>query len=190
MKKYYRLLLIIISFVLILNVCSAQNKSVLKLESLKCEYQISPRGVEKDQPFLSWQIKASAKRNVGQSSYRIIVVESNNIPSENKPFFWDSGVVPSSQSVNVKYNGKPLESAKKYYWKVQIQDKKGSKSEFSEWASFETGILKEEDWISKWVHTPTADSSNYPFLKYNFMIENIPDFAPAYIASVGSRTIH
>ena len=190
MKKYYRLLLIIISFVLILNVCSAQNKSVLKLESLKCEYQISPRGVEKDQPFLSWQIKASAKRNVGQSSYRIIVVESNNIPSENKPFFWDSGVVPSSQSVNVKYNGKPLESAKKYYWKVQVQDKKGSKSEFSEWASFETGILKEEDWISKWVHTPTADSSNYPFLKYNFMIENIPDFAPAYIASVGFHELY
>ena len=83
MKKSYSLLPIIISFVLILNVCSARNKNVLKLESLKCEYQINPRGVDKNQPFLSWEIQASEKRNVGQSSYRIIVVESNNIPLGN-----------------------------------------------------------------------------------------------------------
>jgi hypothetical protein len=56
MKKSYPLLLIIISFLSILNLCSAQNKGILKLENLKCEYQINPRGVEKEQPFLSWEI--------------------------------------------------------------------------------------------------------------------------------------
>ena len=133
------------SFLSTLNLYSAQNKSILKLESLKCEYQISPRGVEKEQPFLSWKIKAKAKRNVIQGSYRVIMVESENVPSKNTELFWDSGVVSSNQSVNVKYSGKPLESAKKYYWTVQIADSKGHKSEFSEWASFETGILKDED---------------------------------------------
>ena len=190
MKKSHNLLLIILFVFLILNLCSAQKKAILKLENLKCEYQISPRGVEKDQPFLSWEIKASAKRNIIQNSYRIIVVESNKIPSENNQFFWDSGVISSGQSVNIKYKGKPLESAKKYYWKVQIRDNKGVESEFSEWASFETGILKDEDWISKWVHAPTDVSNNYPFLKYNFTIENIPDFAPAYIASVGFHELY
>lgn len=158
MKKSYNLLLIIMSFILILNGCSVQNKSSLKVENLKCEYQISPRGVEKEQPFLSWEIKATDKRNISQSSYRVIMVESKNVPSKNTEFFWDSGVVRSSQSVNVKYSGKPLESAKKYYWSVQIEDNKGSKSKFSEWTSFETGILNEEDWIAKWIHTPTRDS--------------------------------
>ena len=190
MNKSFNLLLIIMSFVLITNVCSAQNKSILKLENLKCEYQINPRGVEKNQPFLSWEIKSFEKRNVTQSSFRIVLVESDKIPLKKSIFFWDSGVIYSSKSVNVKYSGKPLQSAKKYYWRVQVRDTKGGKSEFSEWASFETGILNEEDWISKWVHTPTDESKNYPFLKYNFLIKNIPDFAPAYIASVGFHELY
>ncbi len=190
MKKSYNLLLIIISFILILNFCNAQNKSSLKLEKLKCEFRINPRGVEKKQPFLSWQIKATDKRNISQSSYRVILVESENVPSKNFEFFWDSGEVRSSQSVNVKYSGKPLKSAKKYYWRVQVEDNKGSKSKFSEWALFETGILNEEDWIAKWIHTPTRESSNYPFLKYNFMIQDIPDFAPAFLASVGFHELY
>jgi hypothetical protein len=190
MKNSCNLILIIINFILTLNLCSAQNKSILKPDNLKCEYQISPRGVEKNKPFLSWEIKASSKRNISQTSYRIILVESNNKPSKNTLFFWDSGLVTSSQSVNVKYNGKPLESAKKYYWRVQIRDNKGSKSEFSEWTSFETGILNEKDWISKWVHTPNNKSNNYPFIKHSFMIQNIPDFVPAYVASVGFHELY
>ncbi len=190
MKKSYNLTLIILCIFFILNLCNAQNKSNLKLENLKCEYQINPKGVQKYQPFLSWEIKASAKRNISQSSYRIIVVESDNVPSKVSDIFWDSGVVSSNQSVNVIYNGKPLKSANKYYWRVQVEDNLGTKSKFSRWASFQTGILNEEDWISKWVHTPTNKSSNYPFIKYNFMIENIPDFAPAYIASVGFHELY
>ena len=190
MKKSYPLLLIIISFLSILNLCSAQNKGILKLENLKCEYQINPRGVEKEQPFLSWEIKAKAKRNIIQGSYRVILVESKNVPSENIAHFWDSGVVRSNQSVNVKYIGKPLDSAKKYYWRVQIEDSKGNKSEFSEWASFETGILNEEGWVAKWIHAPSNEPSNYPFLKYNFMIQDIPDYAPAFVASVGFHELY
>jgi alpha-L-rhamnosidase len=190
MKISCNLLLIIMSFVLTLNLCIAQNKSILKLENLKCEYQISPKGIEKNQPFLSWEIKASPKRNMSQNSYRIILAESNVEPSKNTIFFWDSGVVSSSKSVNVKYNGKPLQSAKKYYWRVQIRDNEGSKSEFSEWTSFETGILNEEDWISKWVYTPTNKSSNYPFIKHDFLIQNIPNFVPAYIASIGFHELY
>jgi alpha-L-rhamnosidase len=113
MSKSINLLLIIMCFVLITNVCSAQNKSILKLENLRCEYQINPRGVEKNQPFLSWEINSFKKRNVTQSSFRIILVESDKIPSKKPIFFWDSGVIYSSQSVNVKYSGKPLQSAKK-----------------------------------------------------------------------------
>ena len=182
MKKSYNLMLIILCIFFILKLCNAQNKSNLKLENLKCEYQINPKGIQKYKPFLSWEIKALARRNISQSSFRIIVVESDNVPSKVYNIFWDSGVVSSNQSVNVIYNGKPLKSANKYYWRVQVEDNLGTKSKFSQWASFQTGILNEEDWISKWVHTPTNKSSNYPFIKYNFMIENIPDFAPTFIA--------
>ena len=118
------------------------------------------------------------------------MVESDNVPSKVSDIFWDSGVVSSNQSVNVIYNGKPLKSANKYYWRVQVEDNLGNKSKFSQWASFQTGILNEEDWISKWVHTPTNKSSNSPFIKYNFIIENIPDFAPTFIASVGFHELY
>jgi len=190
MKRTYHLMLPIMSFLLIISACSTQNKSILKPENLKCEYQINPRGVEKDQPFLSWEIKAPAKRNIRQSSYRIIMVESNNVPSKNTELFWDSGVVHSSRSVNVKYKGKALDSAKKYYWRVQVQDNIGRISKFSEWASFETGILNQEDWIAKWVYAYSNQTNNYPFLKYNFRVEDIPDFAPAYVASVGFHELY
>lgn len=190
MKRSYNLLQIVMSFILISTISSAQNKSVLKLENLRCEYQISPRGIEKAHPFLSWEITSLKKRNIIQSSFRIILVESNKIPSKKSKIFWDSGVKQSNHSVNVKYNGKPLQSATKYYWRVQVRDTEGGESEFSEWTSFETGILHEEDWVSKWVHTPTDESNNYPFLKYNFRIEKIPDFAPTYIASVGFHELY
>jgi alpha-L-rhamnosidase len=162
----------------------------LLVQHLKCEYLSEPKGVEHSQPLLSWELDAPGKKDVLQSAYRILVYESNNIPEKDKKPYWDSGKIKSGQSVNVAYAGKPLQSAKKYYWKVQLEDNSGAQSAFSKWASFETGILHEGEWKAKWIHGPTADTSNCPFLRYEFDLEKAPLFAPGYVASVGYHELY
>ena len=156
----------------------------LVVRNLQCEFLSNPKGVEHSQPYLSWEIDAQGKRNIDQSSYRILVYESDNTPDDRSKPIWDSGRIKSGISVNVKYEGVPLQSAKKYFWKVQIEDKNGTTSQFSDWAFFETGIFHENEWIAKWVHCPNIDSTNCPYLRYDFELDKTPLFAPTYVASV------
>ncbi len=190
MRGFY--LVAIICSLLLLIACKAQEDmdDGLHVLNLKCEFLSNPKGVEHKQPYLSWEIDTPGKRNVYQSSYRILVYKSDETPNDGTKPIWDSGKLESGNSVNVKYEGTPLQSATKYYWKVQIEDNNGSASQFSNLALFETGILEEEDWIANWVHTPTVDSTNCPFLRYDFELDITPQFAPSYVASVGFHELY
>ncbi len=157
---------------------------------LKCEFLSNPRGVEHSRPYLSWEIDAPGRRNVAQSSYRILVYESERIPEDASWPIWNSGKIPSGNSVNIRYEGEPLQSARKYYWRIQIEDNKGSKSKFSKWASFETGILDENEWLGEWIYGPDIDSSNCPYFKYDFDLDRTPLFAPAFVASLGFHELY
>lgn len=88
-------------------------------------------------PFLGWNIHSDLQNSI-QTSYRILV--SSNIDSlrKDKGDLWDSGKVMSDQSLNILYGGKPLESGKVYFWKVQIGDNHGNESAFSEPSQFKT----------------------------------------------------
>ncbi len=162
----------------------------LLVQNLQCEFLSNPRGVEQTQPYLSWEIDAPGQRNVFQSFYRILVYNSDRIPEDGTIPIWDSGKIKSGNSVNVRYGGEFLQSAKKYFWKIQIEDHSGNASEFSEWASFETGILHKEEWLGKWIFAPHIDSSNCPYLRYDFDLDKTPLFAPAYVASVGYHELY
>jgi len=146
--------------------------------------------MEQVQPHLSWEIDAPGKRGVSQTACRILVYESEMIPSEEMKPIWDSGRFRSGNSVNVVYEGLPLKSAKKYYWKVQVEDNEGQKSLYSDWAYFETGILEDKDWISDWVYCPGLDPGVHPFIKKEFSLETIPEFSPAFVASVGFHELY
>ncbi|MFW9897357.1 MAG: family 78 glycoside hydrolase catalytic domain, partial [Candidatus Thorarchaeota archaeon] len=81
-----------------------------------------------------------------------IVVSSERITSiEEKGDIWDSGKIVSQNSVNIEYNGKPLGSNCRYYWRVKWWDKDGLESEFSDISTFETALLEESDWKAKWI---------------------------------------
>lgn len=162
----------------------------LVVTNLKVEYLSNPRGVEQTHPYLAWEIDAPGKRDVFQSSYRIWVYQSDKTPEEDAEPFWDSGKIRSENSVNVKYGGASLHSAERYFWRVQVEDKHRTTSQFSNWASFETGILEEEEWVAKWIHGPTLDSSNCPYLRCDFELENVPLFVPAFVASVGYHELY
>ncbi len=138
-----RITYLLLSFFLLQN-ATAQ----LTITNLRCEMLINPLGIEVRQPRLSWQINSNL-RNVVQTSYQVIVSSSPANLLLNKGDVWNSGVVNSSQSIHVSYNGPALKPATHYYWKVLVTTNKGS-SRTLQPAFFSTGLAP-ENWKAKWI---------------------------------------
>ena len=81
---------------------------------LFCEYCVDPIGIDVFKPRFSWML-THHERGRRQSAYQILVASSEENLAKDFGDIWDSGKVDSSQSVNVEYAGKPLESGKVYY---------------------------------------------------------------------------
>src|SRR5258706_8687240 len=78
-------------------------------DSLTCEYQRSPLGIDVARPRLSWRLEAS-ERDVRQTAYQILVAGSVSALDANHGDLWDSGRVDSRQSTHRQYEGPPLQS--------------------------------------------------------------------------------
>lgn len=117
----------------------------LQVQNLRCEYRNNPMGVDAAKPRLSWQI-ISDKRNVLQTAYRILVADDSVQLIRGVGNVWDSKRVPDNASIQVPYNGKPLVSAKKYYWKMMMWDNQNAQSSWSGINSWQMGLLQKSDW--------------------------------------------
>ena len=84
---------------------------------LRCEYLVDPLGIDAVHPRLSWSVQ-SAERNQGQIAYRIMVASSASRLEAGDADLWDSGRVQSDQTTHVVYQGKPLTSGLRCWWKV------------------------------------------------------------------------
>lgn len=118
---------------------------------LSCEHKITPYGIENTRPLMGWWINAT-ERGAVQSAWQILVATSPDKLDEKNADMWNSGRVASGSNNNNAYSGKPLQSARKYYWKVRIWDAHAKASAWSEASSFTTGILEQKEWAaSKWI---------------------------------------
>lgn len=158
---------------------------MLAVEKLKCEYRQNPVGIDVKNPCFCWII-SSDRRNVLQTAYRIQVAEEAGFCCE---LAWDSGIVQSDRSIHVKYAGIELKSRQTYYYRVQIWDNSGEVSDWSEAASFETGLMNKDEWTSEWI-TPdiVADktqSNPCPMLRTTFNSHGEIRKARIYAASLG-----
>src|SRR2546423_956801 len=102
-----------IPLALVASVWAAHGAS-LKIADLKCEYRINPIGIDTTRPRLSW-ILESSERGQTQTAYQILAATAPEKLSSGKGDLWDTGKVPSSQSVHVIYAGKPLGSSQRVY---------------------------------------------------------------------------
>ena len=107
----------LLSLFLFSSLTIAGFSQILKLSNLRCEYKSDPLGVDADKPRLSWEL-LSEQQNVLQSAYRILVTDDLSLLKMSTGNIWDSKKVSANTSIQVQYNGKPLQPAKKYYWKV------------------------------------------------------------------------
>ena len=90
-------------------------------ESMTCEYQRSPLGIDVAGPRLSWRLEAQ-ERDVRQTAYQILVAGSVSVLEADRGDLWDSGRVASRRSTLCSYDGPPLRSRQRCYWKVRIWD--------------------------------------------------------------------
>jgi Alpha-L-rhamnosidase N-terminal domain./Bacterial alpha-L-rhamnosidase. len=109
--------------------------------------------LETNEPRFSWNYESDAQ-NVKQISYRIIASSTENGALEGLGDLWDSGEVLSDKMLYIPYEGKPLQSRDKVFWKVFATlsyNKNKTVSVESDAKSFEISLLESSDWQAKWI---------------------------------------
>ncbi len=114
-----------------------------------------PIGVQLAEVRLSWRLE-TARRGTMQSAYQIQVASSAGNLKKGKFDLWDSGRIPSDQSFDVVYRGKPLASRQRAYWQVKVWDNH-KRVATSAPAFWEMGLLSPADWTGTWLAAEDAE---------------------------------
>ncbi|MEI9955938.1 MAG: family 78 glycoside hydrolase catalytic domain [Ferruginibacter sp.] len=125
------------------------SSAQVTIKNLRCEMLTNPLGIDATQPRFSWQLQSN-QRNVTQTSYQIIISSSEQKLKADNGDVWNSGTINDNKSLLINYNGKALQAAAKYFWKVKVLTNKGEAT-INETAFFSTGLLNAVDWKAKWI---------------------------------------
>lgn len=130
------------------------ESAVLKRDSL--QFPI----IYNQQPLLNWEIAPSIHFC---KAYRVVVASSIKLLNSNKPDFWDSKRIPSTQN-HTRYQGASLIPGKIYYWKVQTWNEKNIPSQFSAYQSF---YYSAQDATNEFSRYPLTASFQFPVSTIN-----------------------
>jgi alpha-L-rhamnosidase len=147
--------LVVVVVVLVSPPIAAAHDDVT-VHGLQTEHATDPLGVDAERPRLGWQLR-SDRRDVRQSAYRILVASTPGRLAREQGDVWDSGRVESGRSIEVPYGGPPLQSRRRYQWKVRVYDERGRPSGWSRPAHWEMGLLDSSDWSARWIGMPAIE---------------------------------
>ena len=116
----------LILFVIILTAFSGSSIfGQVSISHATVEYQDGSQPLATNVPRFSWRYETddSINRwviptNVKQTSYRIIVASTRENAEKNIGDLWDTKTIASNRMLLIPYEGKPLHSRDKAYWKV------------------------------------------------------------------------
>lgn len=200
---------ILAGMMLVLDGCDVITQSSIisggvAVRELRCEYRVNPLGIDVVKPRLSWIMKSN-QRSQMQSAYQIMASDSEEKLRRNQGELWDSGKVESEQSNQVVYEGEPLKSRMRCYWKVRVWDKEGKASAWSEPAMWTVGLLRSSDWQAKWIgydeelqNTDNREKSDPnamvlpppPYLRRAFLVGRPVKRAVVYASALGLYELH
>ncbi len=160
---------------------------MLKIARITMDYQEEPVGTG-GMPQFGWILQSDG-RNVIQKAYHLQLAADRCFQG----ILYDTGWVESSLSAHVSVGqdcvrgGKQLESCTRYYVRVRVRT--GSEeSQYSDTASFVTGILKSDQWKAQFVTAEKEadkDKSGSTCLRKQIMIGDRVDTAYACITALG-----
>ena len=140
-------LLIILLAILPLTASAAKEKAVT-VTDLRTERLVNPMSLDTPTPRLGWRLE-STERDVYQTSCRIIVASTREKAEALEGDLWDA-TIGGDRSQWVAYQGKPLRSNTRCYWRVKVTTTKGE-SDWSAVAMWNVGLLTESDWSGRWI---------------------------------------
>ena len=166
MYKGFSLFLLLVSFHFF--------ASGAELAKLKTEYTETPIGIDVEQPRFSWNMVSDIP-GACQKAYRVVVVD------ENGETAWDSGKRENGISLNVKYEGSPLEPTTRYHWQLSVWNEKNEILTSSSW--FETGLMDTE--LSAWSGAEWIGGSDEDMVLYSHYL---PVFRIDYSLQLDERS--
>ena len=179
-------------FLLILVMVSCESSKTTappEVINLRTEYVQNPVGMDVGAPRLSWQMKKDG-RGARQTAYRVLAATNKEQLDANNADLWDSGKIDSDRSIQISYDGKPMQSGMKVSWKVQIWDEEKQQSAWSNVSHWEMGLLQPSDWQAKWIGapeslTPGELKNGSPLFRKELTISKKVKQARAYISGLG-----
>jgi len=167
-----------------LSSCSKKRATnQMKPLNLTSEYISEPIGLQTNKPAFGWQFEASI-RGQRQTAYQILVASNLTELKNNKGDLWNSDKIESDRSVNILFEGKPLESRQICYWKVRVWDNNGTVSNWSNSSQFEIALLEKTDWQAKWIGLQTTKRIS-PLLRKEIEVTGKVKRARVYISGLG-----
>ena len=106
------------------------------IHDLRCQNATNPRGVKVMHPHLTWIFDPKPQSR----AYQVLVASSEEKLNANDPDLWDSGRVRSDQKTT-QYQGKPLTSFQRCFWKVRMWSDYDTAGRYSETAKWLMGLL-------------------------------------------------
>ena len=170
---------------LLLTVFSLNTKAQkCQPKGLVSDYMVNPIGIDAASPRLKWQLN-DPRQGALQQAFQIFVGTDSLAVLHGEGKMWNSQKKVSADML-FNYQGNPLKPFTKYYWTIQVWDKDGQKSSMAKVASFETGMMKMNNWKGSWI----SDSQNIklksaPYFREVFTPNGKIKSARAYIAVAG-----
>ena len=166
--------------------------SVLRPLTLRTEYLVDPLAIDARVPRLSWLLDAGTARAMSQSAYQIEVASSATKLARDRADIWDSGKLQSNQQNQIEYQGTPLTSRQRVFWKVRVWDQGGVVSPWSPVASWSMGLLNAIDWSAQWIGDPqpSVDNVTATTLRRQFRLAAKPRRAIVYASALGVYELH
>lgn len=184
MKKIILFLLMILQFLSV--------GATISINRMRTEQLTNPLGLDTDKPRFSWVVESS-QSDVYQIAYHVLVASSPDLLTDEKADLWNTGVVSSSQSLWIEYQGTRLKSNQRAFWKVKVYTTQGN-SEWSDEATFGIGLLGETHWKGRWIGMERAsewDSETQwsrlsaRYFRKEFSLDKKLERATMHIAGVG-----
>jgi alpha-L-rhamnosidase len=164
----------------------ASSESFQAPGHLRCEYLENPLGVDTPHPRFFWWIEQEG-RGLSPSAYQILVASSQEALMRAQGDAWDSGKVQSENTIQIAYEGRVLETGKKYYWKVRYWDQNGNASPYSSTAYFSMGILSPNEWQGSWIGGGISNGDEF---RKTFVLGGKVARAQVYVTALGYYDLH